>query len=86
MTPASPASMMPSTDDRRVENNTMRQQYRTLTGTEKAMIDRIKGEGAALLTSIEALPGMFPENAREFALAKTNLEQAVMWAVKGITA
>jgi hypothetical protein len=27
-----------------------------------------------------------PDNGREIALAKTNLEQSIMWAVKGLTA
>lgn len=46
----------------------------------------VKEKAEVLLNAIDKpRAGNFAGN-REIALAKTNLEQAVMWAVKGITA
>lgn len=73
----------PSTADDRTRNNDVRHQYRTLTGDEKASMTRIKDAGQALIDVIKATPG-FP--SRELALGVTNAEQAVMWAVKHVTA
>lgn len=71
-----------STDDRRaVENNTMRHQYRVLTEEEKGRVGMVKLKSEELLNYLAALPP-----SREMSLAKTKVEEAVMWAVKGITA
>jgi hypothetical protein len=48
-------------------------------------VSRIKSLAAALLTEIEAQCVAKPEAGREFAVAKTNLQTASMWAVLGAT-
>jgi hypothetical protein len=71
---------IPSTDDARVTNSPVRHAYRTLSDAEKAQVEAVKDLGRALLDVIAANQG------REFAIARTRIEEAVMWAVKGITA
>jgi hypothetical protein len=70
-----------SASDDRTANNAVRHQYRVLTEAEKAAMVAVKDAGAALILAFDAhcQPG------RETSLARTNAEQAVMWAVKGIT-
>lgn len=69
-----------SEGDQRVANNTMRHQYRILSEEEKELMLSIKDKGA----EFEAvLDGMAP--SREVSLARTKIEEAVMWAVKGLT-
>lgn len=68
------------TDDRTV-NNTVRHEYRVLTDAEKAGMVHIKDMGLGLIRAIEA---NVPEG-REASLAKTRIEEGVMWAVKGLT-
>lgn len=58
----------------------LRPAYRDLTEDEKALIQQIKSAGVQL----HALIGSVPPS-RESSLAKTKLEEAVMWVVKGIT-
>ena len=72
---------IPSTDDARVENSPVRYANRVLRDEEKADVAEIKTLGQALLDKIEALGG-----SRELALARTKTEEAVMWAVKHVTA
>lgn len=75
---------MPSVDstaDERVVNNTMRHKYRVLDEAEKANMAKIKDMGLEFHALIEGLG-----NSREISLAKTKVEEAVMWAVKHITA
>lgn len=62
-------------------NNTMRHGYRTLSDEEKAAMQAIKDMGLAFHDRIALLGG-----SREVSLAKTKVEEAVMWAVKHITA
>jgi hypothetical protein len=62
-------------------NNTMRHQYRVLSDEEKAAMVRIKDLG---LEFVQSITNCVP-NGREASLAKTKIEEAVMWAVKGIT-
>lgn len=66
-----------------------RKQYRQLTDAEKAHIERVKDLAsqlhAELVTPVPPPNGQPMLGAREFALAKTNLEQTVMWATKAIT-
>lgn len=71
---------MDSTSDDRVNNNTVRHQYRTLTDAEKTRMLRVKDIGQGLLEAIADCG-----EGREYSLAKTKVEEAVMWAVKGIT-
>lgn len=54
--------------------------YRKLTPAEQSRVDGIKAATAALLKLFNTLP-----SSRENSLAITNLEQAGMWAVKGVT-
>jgi len=70
-----------STSDGRTVNNTMRHQYRVLSDAEKANMAAIKDQGLAFHAFVEGLG-----NSRELSLAKTKIEEAVMWAVKHITA
>lgn len=74
-------SHIDSTSNERTKNNTVRHQYRTLTEDEKAQMLKIKDLGLEFLEEISALG-----NSRELSLAKTKIEEAVMWAVKHITA
>jgi hypothetical protein len=72
--------MVDSTSDQRVANNVMRHEYRTLSAEEKSQMQQIKDAGLMfhnLLTDIGS--------SREISLAKTKLEEVVMWAVKHIT-
>ena len=70
-----------STSDERTVNNTMRHKYRVLSEAEKTSMQAIKDAGLAFHDQIAALG-----TSREVSLAKTKVEEAVMWAVKHITA
>ncbi|MDO5631132.1 MAG: hypothetical protein Q4G22_04770 [Paracoccus sp. (in: a-proteobacteria)] len=69
------------TDNSRVENSPIRHQYRILTDGEKYQIGAIKDAGENFLHAL-------PEGAssRELSIARTKIEEAVMWAVKHVTA
>jgi hypothetical protein len=71
---------IPSTDDARVVNSPMRHAYRVLSDAEKARMTAIKDAGQALLDLIGQ------PNSRAKSIAITKVEEAVMWAVKDITA
>jgi hypothetical protein len=70
-----------SASDARTVNNAMRHQYRVLSDAEKANMQTIKDKGLEFHEFIAGLG-----NSREISIAKTKLEEAVMWAVKHITA
>ena len=70
-----------STSDERTVNNTMRHTYRVLSDEEKAQMQAIKDEGLKFHDLIAGIG-----QSREISLAKTKVEEAVMWAVKHITA
>jgi hypothetical protein len=63
-----------------------RKEYRPLSDATKELIDEIKDKAESLLKSFNE-----PEiieikvDQRQMAIAKTNLEQCVMWAIKSIT-
>ncbi|MCR9218932.1 MAG: hypothetical protein NXI21_01780 [Alphaproteobacteria bacterium] len=58
-----------------------REEHRPLTEAERRLVDAVKATAADLEELIDACgPG------REAALALTKLEEAVMWAVKAVTA
>ena len=63
-----------------LDHNVMRHEYRTLSDTEKASMQEIKDLALKLYDCIESLG-----QSRELSLAKTKIEEAVMWAVKHIT-
>jgi hypothetical protein len=69
-----------STSDERTVNNVMRHGYRVLSDEEKRVMQEIKDDGLALWEKIEAIG-----NSRELSIAKTKIEEAVMWAVKHVT-
>jgi hypothetical protein len=71
-----------SASDERTVNNTMRHQYRVLTEVEKEYMTNIKDIGQNFLAAIDAMVPV----GREASIAKTKVEEAVMWAVKGLTA
>lgn len=72
---------VPSTSDQRTVNNVMRHAYRVLTDEEKAAMQKIKDDGLAMVEFFDSLG-----SSREMSLAKTKVEEAVMWAVKHLTA
>ncbi|WPJ67960.1 hypothetical protein AUSSIE_37 [Sinorhizobium phage Aussie] len=74
------AKTVDAAGDGRTVNNVMRHEYRVLSDSEKALMKELKDAGAAFLTLCDRVgPG------RETSLAKTKVEEAVMWAVKGLT-
>ena len=70
-----------STSDNRTVNNVMRHGYRVLNDAEKAQMQEMKDEGLRLWNVVDGIGA-----SRELSLAKTKIEEAVMWAVKHITA
>jgi len=68
-----------STSDERIVNNTLRNSYRVLTASEKLDVENIKSVGLDFLSRVEGLGA-----SRETSIAKTKIEEAVMWAVKHI--
>lgn len=70
-----------SASDDRIVNNVMRHQYRVLNDAEKATMVAVKDRGVELLALIKSLGA-----SRELSIAATRTEEAVMWAVKHITA
>lgn len=73
-------SEVPSTSDQRTVNNTMRHAYRVLSEAEKANMQAIKDQGLAFHELVSGIG-----ESRELSIAKTKIEEAVMWAVKHIT-
>ena len=72
--------------------NVFRKEYRQLSDAEKVYLDALKNKAQELYDLLEKGPNDLPGSistcgrmSRELALAKTNLEQAVMWAVKDVT-
>ena len=70
-----------SASDDRTANNAVRHKYRVLSDEEKQQMVDLKDLGAAFLAKCDEIG-----QSREMSLAKTNAEQAVMWAVKHVTA
>jgi hypothetical protein len=69
-------------------SDTFRKQYRELSDAEKEHVEQIKDTAERLEICIEFTPRLHditPERERYITLALTNLEQAVMWAVKAAT-
>lgn len=69
-----------STSDQRTVNNVMRHQYRVLEPHEKHNMQVIKDLGLKFHEQLESMG-----QSRELSLAKTRVEEAVMWAVKHLT-
>ena len=74
-------TFIPSEDDQRILNNDVRHQYRVLTEEEKKAMVAVKDAGLEMLNTLDR----YCRPGRETSLAKTKVEEAVMWAVKGIT-
>jgi hypothetical protein len=72
--------MMDSTSDERVVNNVVRHEYRVLTEEEKDQVRTIKERGEFFYNACSDIG-----DSRELSLAKTRIEEAIMWAVKHIT-
>lgn len=70
-----------STSNDRTANNAVRHTYRVLSDEEKAQMIALKDIGAAFIAKCNEVG-----KSRELSLAVTNAEQAVMWAVKHVTA
>ena len=69
-----------STSEERTTNNVMRHEYKSLSDAEKDQMLKVKDLG---LEFFDYLTGV--GESRELSLAKTKIEEAVMWAVKHIT-
>jgi hypothetical protein len=74
------ADHVDSASDARTANNAVRHTYRVLSDEEKALMVAMKDAGAAFLTLCDSAGA-----SRELSLAKTKIEEAVMWAVKHVT-
>ncbi|MGR3375591.1 Acb2/Tad1 domain-containing protein [Salipiger abyssi] len=79
-----------STSDDRTANNAMRHRYRTLSEAEKAQMQEIKDLGAAFTAKLHEIGDTDATSdrfaSRNLALANTHAEDAVMRAVRHITA
>jgi hypothetical protein len=85
-----------SASDDRTANNAVRHKYRVLSESEKLQMQAIKDKGAEFLNMIDSLRGPAPAMTiadasagifeRELNIAAERIEEAVMWAVKHITA
>jgi len=74
------AEIFDATDDKRITNNVMRHEYRKLQQQEMVQMKTIKDMGLDFFNMIDGLGA-----SREISLAKTRVEEAVMWATKHIT-
>ncbi len=72
---------MESTSDERIVNNVMRHEYKVLSPEEKLAMKTIKDMGLEFVNKCNEIG-----KTRELSLAITKMEEAVMWAVKSITA
>lgn len=64
-----------------VNNNVMRTNYRALTDDEATLMRQVKNAGQELWELVDGIG-----QSRELSLAKTKVEEAVMWVTKHITA
>ena len=68
-------------------SDTFRKEYKPLTDLQKEYIGSVKDAASELEEAINMAESECDvKDKRSLALAKTNLEQAVMWAVKALTA
>lgn len=79
-----------STSDDRTANNAVRHQYRTLSDLEKQQMQRVKDLGAQFIAMLHEIGETDAatdwQASRNLALAQTHAEDAVMRAVRHITA
>jgi len=62
------------------KNNVMRQKYKQLTDEDRLKIQNIKDAGLMFYEYIESCG-----ESRELSIAKTKIEEAVMWSIKHVT-
>jgi hypothetical protein len=65
--------------------DTFRKEYKPLSDEQKQDIEVIKEKADELLSTLNHIALGYSIDVRMLSLAKTNLEQAVMWAIKSIT-
>lgn len=79
-----------STGDARTANNAVRHKYRVLSDAEKLQMQEIKDMGAAFIAKLHEIGATDPAGdrfaSRDLSLANTHAEDAVMRAVRHITA
>lgn len=79
-----------SAGDERTANNAVRHKYRVLSDLEKAQMQEIKDLGAAFISKLHEIGGTDPAGdrfgSRDLSLANTHAEDAVMRAVRHVTA
>lgn len=79
-----------SAGDNRTANNAVRHQYRVLSDDEKRLMVEIKDLGAAFIAKLHEIGASDPNGdrfaSRDLSLANTHAEDAVMRAVRHITA
>ena len=75
------ATRIDSASDERVKNNVVRHEYRVLNEREKGQMRAFKDMGLAYIEMCDEMG-----KSRELSLAKTKMEEAVMWAVRHVTA
>ena len=61
--------------------NTMRQEYKVLSVKEKDLVLELKTVGQQFWNKLDGIG-----SSRELSVAKTKIEEAVMWAIKHVTA
>lgn len=64
-------------------SDVFRKEYKALSAETVILLDKIKDQAQALYNTLHGCSESF--DPRQMAVAKTNLEQAVMWAVKSLT-
>ncbi|WP_041527394.1 Acb2/Tad1 domain-containing protein [Paracoccus aminophilus] len=83
-------STIDSSSDQRTANNAVRHTYRTLSEAEKGAMQAVKDMGSALIAKLHEIGGTDPSGdrlaSRDLSLANTHIEDAVMRAVRHITA
>jgi hypothetical protein len=85
-----PMDTVNSTSDGRTVNNAVRHQYRVLSDAEKALMTEVKDMGAAFIAKLHEIGGTDAKGdrfaSRDLSIANTAIEDAVMRAVRHITA
>lgn len=68
-------------------SDTFRKVYTPLSDQQKESVDKIKNEAEILMAEFDkaAPAGERSERSRCMAIARTNLETTIMWAIKGVT-
>lgn len=84
------ADEVASNSDARTVNNAVRHTYRVLSDAEKLQMQEIKDMGAAFIAKLHQIGGTDPDGdsfaSRNLSIANTHAEDAVMRAVRHITA